>query len=426
MDVVVIDEASMISPKLFDQFEQLCRSLRKVDLPFGGMQIILSGDFFQLPPVYKSSRQELLSLAQKKVKEAEEKISYSDNGTELNDSSALCSFENAKTHNIDTQPPSMLAEAIMGLEYKHELHPGYIKKIETQTKYLFEAAAWRRLMQNGLKTVVLNEAFRQRDPKFIALLDDLRSGVCSTQMWEYMSNMSNTHKNWDPSIIPTLLSGHRKVVDERNNFELAKIKSRLRTFTSIDSVKVPSPEHWPFFAGDATESVNQEFDAFQANLHLYLKVGAQVILIRNLSHERKLVNGSRGMVVGFIQVRDQLLQTMVDLPLVEFQCGNRYLIGFHEFNSNYGTSEDAVELQLKRIQIPLKLGWALTIHKSQGMTLDRVIIDLPHAFAPGHAYVAMSRVRHPDGLSISKFGEGSVYVSGKVLKFYKELGSGNC
>ena len=161
-----------------------------------------------------------------------------------------------------------------------------------------------------------------------------------------------------------------------------------------------------------------EFNSFQPDRILSLKRNAQVILIRNLSIERNLVNGSKGVVIDFVEnAFDPCIGKRIRLPVVQFTDGSKHVIGYTDFVTPF-RSED---VHLVRKQIPLKLGWALTVHRSQGMTMDRVDIDLGRAFAPGHAYVAVSRVRTLEGLNLKNFGQGSLIRNLKVLSFYERL-----
>jgi ATP-dependent DNA helicase PIF1 len=172
------------------------------------------------------------------------------------------------------------------------------------------------------------------------------------------------------------------------------------------SVVPPSPEY-----------TDLEFNAFQPDRILQLKPFAQVILIRNLSIQHGLVNGSKGVVVDFADVYDPCLGKSHRLPVVQFSDGSKHIIGYTQFITPFKCED----VMLVRRQIPLKLGWALTVHRSQGMSLDRVDIDLGRAFAPGHAYVALSRVRSLAGLNLKKFGLQSLIPNGKVDRFYDEL-----
>lgn len=130
-----------------------------------------------------------------------------------------------------------------------------------------------------------------------------------------------------------------------------------------------------------------------------------------------MVNGAKGFILDFVDVYDPLSGRVMSLPLVQFANGAQNVIGYVEFTTPFkfdGT-------HLVRRQIPLKLGWALTVHKSQGMTLDRVDIDIHKAFAPGHAYVAISRVKQLSGLNLLNFNRKSLIPSRKVLSFYSSV-----
>lgn len=170
---------------------------------------------------------------------------------------------------------------------------------------------------------------------------------------------------------------------------------------------------------------NQTVYSPSLQLHLKLKlcVGAQVILIQNVNVEEGLVNGSRGTVVGFQRHRDAVMDMEMDLPIVRFNStgvhsgGNEFVVGYSVFERRL--DNDSISLQ--RRQIPLKLGWALTVHKSQGMSLDRVEIDLPRSFSPGQAYVAFSRAKHLEGLVVRNFARNVVYTTQKVKQFYSDL-----
>merc|ERR1712070_59996 len=137
---------------------------------------------------------------------------------------------------------------------------------------------------------------------------------------------------------------------------------------------------------------------------LTLKVGAQVMLLKNIAPERSLVNGSRGVVTGF-EGPDML-------PVVQFLNGEQII----------QREDDKKEFSggrvLVRSQIPLKLSWAITIHKSQGMTIDYLEVDLRNIFEAGQAYVALSRARTLEGLRVVGFDARRVWTNPKVIEFY--------
>jgi len=178
----------------------------------------------------------------------------------------------------------------------------------------------------------------------------------------------------------------------------------------------------------------------KAPLKLHLKVGAQVILLRNFAPELQLVNGSRGVVVGFQgvesiydlenkpfktlasafseQIPNQRFRDWLKLhplmPIVKFEKLTCIIL------PEMFTVEVAQQLRCDRLQIPLNLAWALTVHKSQGMTLEKAEVAAGKAFSPGMVYVALSRVRSLDGLCLRSFNPGKIQADQIVLEWWKE------
>ena len=212
-------------------------------------------------------------------------------------------------------------------------------------------------------------------------------------------------------------------MDERNFWELTKLHTGSTiSYEAVDFIQ--SDGH--VFNSDILCNpptpyiTDYEFNSFQADRLLHLKRDAQVILLRNLSVSQNLVNGTKGIVVGFADnVYDACLGRYATLPIIKFLNGSTHIIGFADFTSPFKSDE----VSLVRKQIPLKLGWAMTVHRSQGMTLERVDIDLERAFAPGHAYVAFSRVKSLNGLNLKSFGRESVIRNQKVSLFYQKMES---
>lgn len=145
---------------------------------------------------------------------------------------------------------------------------------------------------------------------------------------------------------------------------------------------------------------------------LKLKNGAQVILLKNLCVKKGLYNGSRGVVIDMVGTQK--------FPKVKFINGIEMVITPLVWDIHVNG-----EVVASRRQIPLDLGWALSIHKSQGMSLDRVIVSLSKAFAHGQAYVALSRARSLQGLSIQSFNISKVKANSKVIQFYQNMGNNN-
>jgi ATP-dependent DNA helicase PIF1 len=142
-------------------------------------------------------------------------------------------------------------------------------------------------------------------------------------------------------------------------------------------------------------------------------VGAQVVLLKRISHQRQLVNGLRGFVVGFT--------SGMRMPVVKFSNGEQLTVSRVKWPVVFGGKEVGC-----REQVPLGLAWALSVHKSQGMTLDKVEMDLSRCFEYGQAYVALSRVRNLSGISIiGSVNASKFYAHPKVKKFYLEMRENN-
>jgi ATP-dependent exoDNAse (exonuclease V) alpha subunit len=189
-------------------------------------------------------------------------------------------------------------------------------------------------------------------------------------------------------------------VDFFNKKELSKIKSQSKTYYAIDS----GSEAWKKF-----------FDKnCQSPAALELKIGAQVILLKNLDIEMGLVNGSVGIV-------NKLYEDTVE---VTFITGVFTIEPFDweikQNELNPLTNEMQKKVVAKRRQLPLRLAWALTVHKAQGATLDRADIDVGEAFACGQVYVSLSRVRTLGSLRVKKFNPDRIMVNEKCMNFYKK------
>ena len=400
-DVWILDEASMIDPKTFTVLDQVFRAARQDSRPFGGVQMVISGDFFQLPPVQN----------------------------------ALCGF--------DTFEPEWKRKRLVTHSHFYACRSGsssrntqgYLGRIDHNVKYLFDSKAWSDLQSiSGLRIMELQQTFRQMEPEFVSLLDDMRRGVCSRHLWAFLEPYRYTE--WSDGIRPTILSAYRAQVDDYNWNELRNLSTKLHFYEALDSIQVKRHDDRlsKLLVGPSSSGLNEkkmsffdrEFDRMQVDRVIPLRIGAQVVLTRNLSVPKGLVNGSRGVVVDFKRVYDNLQKQAVDLPVVRFINGDTYIIGYHVFTApvhfGKGQMPNAASVDgtptILRMQIPLKLAWAMTIHKSQGMTLDRVEIDIQKAFAPGHGYVALSRCKTLRGLKLRRFTEDSVFVSKSVNQFY--------
>ncbi|XP_040082682.1 ATP-dependent DNA helicase PIF1 [Oryx dammah] len=312
---LVIDEISMVEADLFDKLEAVARAVRQQNKPFGGIQLIICGDFLQLPPVTKGS-----------------------------------------------QLP----------------------------QFCFQAKSWRRCVQ---VTLELTEVWRQTDKTFISLLQAVRLGRCSDEVTRQL-RATAAHKVGRDGIVATRLCTHQDDVALTNERQLQELPGEVHSFEAMDS----DPEQARTL--DAQCPVSQL---------LQLKLGAQVMLVKNLAVSQGLVNGARGVVVGF-EAEGR------GLPQVRFLCGVTEVI-----RADRWTVQTTGGQLLSRQQLPLQLAWAISIHKSQGMSLDCVEMSLGRVFASGQAYVALSRARSLEGLRVLDFDPMVVRCDPRVLSFYATL-----
>ena len=313
--------------------------------------------------------------------------------------------------------------------------------------YAFESEAWVRL---DLAKVVLTHVYRQSDVQMAGLLDKIRSGdpqESNDALGELIQATSDARKSkvFDASdfIRPTLLFSRNKDVDDVNAREMQHLVAKnaknnlmpvyIRAKDEVHPLLPgPAPVHGPAASlprqpvpvpvdnkeKERLKELLQKSEFFRdcmAQSEICMCVGAQVMLVKNVSPS--LANGSRGVIVGF---QDFNNPTIKKVPIVRFSNGETSSVAPVKFTSVvHGAGE------VSRFQIPLKLAWAITIHKSQGMTLDLVRVSLRNMFAEGQAYVALSRARTLEGLEIVG-GDvtGCVRTNKAVLDFYNNLLSG--
>ena len=329
-DTLIIDEVSMMTPDLLDKLEELGKAIRRSPKPFGGLQLILVGDMYQLPPV-KST---------------------------------------------DT---------------------------DGSIHFVFEAAAWKRCIQDS---VVLRTVHRQSDPVFLKILDEARAGRLSEESIKILeTRRTNEWKRLE--IKPTLLFTRRADVEQINMAQLQKCSGPDYTFKA-KTVQTATLLSTGKASTEREQSIAWAIEKMDKNgsyvPELVLRKGAQVMLLTNMDVEHGLVNGSRGVVERFCDGPDPY-------PMVKFRNGEVIIISPATW-----ASEDVEGLD--RQQIPLRLAYAITIHKAQGATLDCALIDIgDNTFEYGQAYVALSRVRSLDCLYIWDLKPSAFMVHPKVKAF---------
>ncbi len=325
-DCLVIDEVSMLTPSLLEYLDAVGRCVRKKDAPFGGIQLVLVGDFYQLPPV---------------------------------------SHDRMRT-------------------------------------FAFESPLWPVVIQ---KTIQLTQILRQKDPLFQQILNEARTGELSPESYEILEGCKNM--SWKrQEIKPTLLFTKNQDVHSINSHQLEKLVGESHIF------RAKTTSHPPRMKENVLEMIVEKLDRDAPyEVELCIKEKSQVMLITNQDPAAGLVNGSRGVVTGF---------TLEGYPLVKFLHGPAFPVRIPpaSWTSDAENEGDGVT----REQIPLRLAYALTIHKAQGASLDSALIDVgPSTFEYGQAYVALSRVRSLESLFIFEISPRAFRAHPLVKKFYTEL-----
>jgi len=359
--VLVIDEVSMIDRKIFELLDYVARKVRCDENPFGGLQVVLVGDFLQLPPV----------------------------PSRYNPVREFC-FESPVWSSLGLGTASRDSDS----------------------------GASSAPTSSNKNMIHLNRVMRQNDPEFVAILNDVRLGIVSDEQLKLLNSCMVKHKpRPTDGIIPTKLYSINKDVDTENMDRLKELPDQAVEIRASD-IWSESPSDGAIGKRAIIEAANRSIPAT-----IQLKVGAQVMLMRNRVAEgrgsKTLVNGSRGVVTGFVEsaaVGGGLV------PRVCFDNGQEVIVGPVE----YVTRSPSGDGQLVRMQVPLKLAWAITIHKSQGSTLSRAELMLSNTFDYGQAYVALSRVPSVDGLWLTKeLSASSIKANPLVLDYFNYTADGS-
>ena len=316
-DVLVIDEISMLGKTYLDMLNETFKIIRKNQKPFGGICLIVTGDFYQLPAI-----------------------------------------------NDD---------------------------------YAFESESW---LEAEFTTICLEKVYRFNDEKYAQLLSRARKAEHLPEDNVELFKRVKAFQELDIDALeikPVYLMSKREDVDVINKQELDKIKNESVYYIAKDDI-----------IDTSDKTIGSLLDMISPRV-LELKIGAQVMLMVNIDVERGYVNGMQGVITELES--DLIFVKLIDGEIVPFER--------HDFKVEDGNSGKNLAI---RYQFPFKLAFCLSIHKSQGCSLDRAIIDLGNTIFENHmAYVALSRVRSLDGLYLKKFNPYRITVDPKVVTFMKNL-----
>ncbi|GAA6014142.1 hypothetical protein JCM11491_004118 [Sporobolomyces phaffii] len=427
ISTLIIDEISMSPAALFEAINILGKLVRESPAAFGGLQMIVCGDFYQLPPVPegKGPAKCMRCGGQRIIK------------IDLED--ARVPYEERP----EGVPPADVMKCVGPISKnkpKKDDNGFDGCLLETRKRrFVFETDAWAECQ---FKVMELTKVFRQSDPGFIRVLEKIRRGVCDEECVKLFASCGTELKEGGAiPIRPTNLYPTRNDVDNENAREFNALKEEEYRFVAADAARGP-------YGATQVERLSNT----PAAKLLKLKKGAQVLLLANLDIKGGLVNGSRGVIVDWIpadQVPDEEAfgspsklgqpkrsggadrvgteewrekaadefmdqQEKVFYPLVYFAVGREIIVRPHSWCIEFDKYN-----AVGRTQIPLQLAWALTIHKSQGQSLDAVCVRLGKTFEKGQAYVALSRARTKEGLRVDGFKPGVVMAHATVEIFYK-------
>jgi hypothetical protein len=328
LDLVIIDEISMVRADLLDAIDQVMRRYKNRNKVFGGAQILMIGDLQQLAPVVKPNEWSLLQQ-------------------------------------------------------------------HYDTVYFFSSKAYQ---EANVVSIELKHIYRQKNENFIKILNEIRTNTLSDASAKILN------KNYNPSFSPSKEEGYITLTTHNN-------RANLINNSELNKLKIRSS----FFNAEISGKFNE--NAFPNAEKLELKVGAQVMFIKNdSSPEKRYFNGKIGVV------------TTISKESVSVQCGDEVdeIVTEKEMwdNVNYSINDETKEIKEDIIgsfkQIPLRLAWAITIHKSQGLTFERAIIDAEASFAHGQTYVALSRCTSLDGLVLKTPITSSAIINDNTISIFNE------
>jgi hypothetical protein len=329
IELLIIDEVSMLRADLLDAIDFRLKHVKNnFNEPFGGVQVLMIGDLFQLPPIVKDTEWQILN----------------------------------------------------------KFYP---------TMHFFDAQV---LKTTGLVSIELDKIFRQNDERFIHLLNNLRNNTSSPEDISILNEKFKTESEIDQLEDIITITTHNYKAEAINQKELESLKGETFEFNAI--IEKDFPEN-----------------LYPLPKTLTLKLGAQVMFIKNDSSGDGLYfNGKMAKITSIDKdkIEVKMTESSINYTLKrEVWKNNRFVV-------NENTKEIEEEVLGTFQQFPIKLAWAVTVHKSQGLTFDKAVIDVGMAFAPGQVYVALSRLKSLDGLYLrTRINASNIYCEPEIIHFSK-------
>jgi ATP-dependent exoDNAse (exonuclease V) alpha subunit len=325
MELLIIDEVSMVRCDLLDVIDKILRVFREREAePFGGVQVLLIGDAFQLPPIAQNDQWEILR------------------------------------------------------DYY-------------QTPFFFSSLV---LKENKPQYIELKKIYRQHDKQFIDLLNNIRINQVSKEDLELLNSRFIPSVFKDDNSEYITIATHNRIVDDTNAMKLNSLSSKLKTYEAD-------------ITGDFPDKM------MPTEKKLNLKVGSQIMFIRNDVEKKRYFNGKLGKIKKLD--KDKIVIELPDSKDIEVPKYTWHNIKYSWIANDRKINEDVIG-EFK--QFPIKLAWAVTVHKCQGLTFEKVIADLRQSFSPGQVYVALSRCTSLSGLILkSRISRSVIKTDPNVIRF---------